>query len=232
MSSDDKVLGLICARGGSKGLPGKNIADLGGKPLLAWTIEAGLRSRCIDRLILSTDDEQIATVARRYGCEVPFMRPDILATDDATALDVVLHALDAVEESFRYLILLQPTSPFRDSTAIDGAFELMMRTGASSCVGVTETKKSPNWMYLADGQNRLVPLLDNDPALRACQRQKQPAVYELNGAFYGIATDRLRQERAFVNDDTVGYVMSEQQSVDIDTNTDLNYAKFLLLQQI
>src|SRR5690606_9725040 len=123
MFGDKKVLGLITARGGSKGIPRKNIKLLGGKPLIAWTIDAALKSRYIDRLILSSDDNEIISIAKSLNCDVPFVRPSELATEISSSMDVVLHALDHVGEFFDFLLLLQPTSPFRTSEDIDAIIE-------------------------------------------------------------------------------------------------------------
>ena len=120
-----KVLAVIPARGGSKGLVRKNILDLAGIPLIAWTIEAAKRSKYIDRVVLSSDDDEIMAVAKHYGCEVPFRRPSALASDDAASLDVLFHAIEKVP-GYDYVILLQPTSPLRTFTDIDSAFEMMM----------------------------------------------------------------------------------------------------------
>src|SRR5262249_46947636 len=124
MIGSSRVLAIITARGGSKGLPGKNIIDLGGKPLLAWSIEAAHRARHVDRLILSSEDDDIIAVAKKFGCEVPFRRPREFATDAAMIDPVLTHALDHLDEAFDYLVLLQPTSPLRTAADIDGPIKL------------------------------------------------------------------------------------------------------------
>ena len=129
----DKVLALITARGGSKGLPRKNVLLAGGKPLIAWTVEAAVSSECIDRVVLTSDDDEIMAAAMAAGCDVPFCRPAHLASDVATSLDVVLHAIDQLP-GYEYVVLLQPTSPLRTAADIDAAFELMLETEAPSCV--------------------------------------------------------------------------------------------------
>src|SRR5262245_50403921 len=147
MIDSQKILALITARGGSKGLPRKNVLDLAGKPLLAWSVEAARASRYIDRLILSSDDDEIMDVAKQYGCEVPFRRPKDLATDGAPTSPAVVHALDAIGEAFDYVVVLQPTSPLRTAADIDGAIELCHVRRASTCVSMTETSKPSEWMY-------------------------------------------------------------------------------------
>ena len=141
-----KVLAVIPARGGSKGLIRKNILDLAGLPLIAWTIKAAKESQIISNVILSSDDDEIIEVAKRFDCEVPFKRPSHLATDNATSVDVLAHAIKDYS-SYDFVIMLQPTSPLRTSIDIDAAFELMTSLNAKSCVSVCQTSKTPYWMY-------------------------------------------------------------------------------------
>lgn len=144
---NSKILAIIPARGGSKGVPRKNIRELAGKPLIAWTIEEAKKSKYIDRLILSTEDDEIIEVAKQYGCEVPFKRPIELAQDDTPGIDPVLHAIEQCP-GYDYVVLLQPTSPLRTVDDIDGCIEqLLSSDGTNFCVSVTEPEKSPYWMY-------------------------------------------------------------------------------------
>ncbi len=214
------LLAVIPARAGSKGLPGKNIADLGGKPLIGWTIKAALGATCVDRSILSSDGEAIIEIARAQGCDVPFVRSADLASDTASSLDVVLDALTRVP-GFTHVALLQPTSPFRTAAHIDAAWAQMQAAGAQSVVSVCETAEPPYWMYgLADG--RLQPLL---PLPGVTRRQDLPPAYVLNGAIYISSVARLHRTRSFVDAGTVGYVMPRAASVDIDTMDDLEAAR-------
>ena len=147
MYNNKEVLAIIPARGGSKRLPGKNIKDLNGKPLIAWTIDAALRSKYIDKSVVSTDDEIIAEISQKYGAEVPFIRPKELATDTASSIDVILHAINFYKtkgEPFEYVILLQPTSPLRTTEDIDHAFE-MLNEETKAIVSVCETEHPPLW---------------------------------------------------------------------------------------
>ena len=212
-----KVLALIPARGGSKTLPKKNMLPLGGRPLLAWTVDAGRGARSVDRLVLSSDDEAIMAAARACGCEVPFRRPAALATDTSTSIEVVMHALDALP-GYDVIVLLQPTSPLRSAADVDAACEQLARTGAPACVSVAPVVQSPYWMYcLAD--DRLVPVVATpSPATR---RQDLPPVYALNGAIYVADVAWLRRTRSFVGPETVAYVMPAERSFDIDTSADL-----------
>lgn len=213
----DKVLALITARGGSKSLPRKNVLLAGGKPLIAWTVDAAISAECVDRVVLSSDDDEIMAAARSSGCDVPFCRPIHLASDIATSIDVALHALDQLP-GYEYVVLLQPTSPLRIAEDIDAAFELMLESEASSCVSVCEVDQSPYWMYrVADG-NKLQRLL---PGMEwMARRQDLPPVYLINGAIYIARIDWLRANKSFVGEETVAYLMPKERSLDIDTAED------------
>jgi len=220
------VLAVIPARGGSKGVPRKNIRDVAGKRLIAWTIAAARKSVYIDRLILSSDDPEIIRVAGEWGCEAPFVRPAELARDDTPGIDPVLHALDALPDKYDYVVLLQPTSPLRAAQDIDGCIEKCSQTAAVACVSVTLPEKSPYWMFTLDGQGAMHPLLE--AAGRYARRQDLPAVYALNGAVYVARTGWLAVTRTFVDAGTLAYVMPAERSLDIDSETDLLLAGMLL----
>ena len=219
------MLALIPARGGSKGLPGKNIRPLAGIPLIGWTIAAALGARCVSRTILSSDDEAIMAVARAHGCDVPFRRPARLATDTAGALEVVLHALDKVP-GFDAVALLQPTSPLRRSADIDAAFAAMQAAGAQSVVSVCEAAQTPYWMYGLAAGGRMEKLLQTPAGVT--RRQDLPPAYVLNGAIYITTVARLSAGCGFVDQDTVGYVMPRRDSVDIDTADEFRLAEALM----
>jgi len=213
-----KVLALITARGGSKGVPRKNVRLVWGRPLITWTIAAAKKSALIDRLVLSTDDAEIAAVARAHGCEVPFMRPAELATDNAASLEVVRHAVTAVGMHFDYILLLQPTSPLRTSADIDACITMCVERRATSCVSVCEVDKTPYWMFTLTSQQQLVPLL---PAASVPQsRQAAPKVFVLNGAVFVARTDHIMAGGTFIADDTVAYEMRRERSIDLDTEED------------
>lgn len=211
------VLGLIAARGGSKGLPRKNVLPAGGKPLIAWSITAGTAAQAIDELVLSSDDDEIMQVAREWGCGVPFRRPADLASDTASSMDVVLHALDQLP-GYEYIVLLQPTSPLRTAEDIDAAFALMQASGAPSCVSVSEAEQSPYWMYRLTAEGKLQGLLSKEEGIS--RRQDLPPVYVLNGAIYIARIDWLRTTRSFVGAETVAYQMPKERSIDIDNADD------------
>ena len=222
------VLGIIPARGGSKGIPRKNIKLLCGKPLIAWTIEEAKKSKYIDRLILSTEDNEIIKVAKEWGCEVPFKRPKELAKDKTPGIEPVLHAIKKLPEKYDYVCLLQPTSPLRKAEHIDGAIEQCIDNKADSCVSVTEVEKHPYWMYEIKANNLIVPLIKKELVTR---RQDLPKVYVLNGALYVIKANVLKQKKKFINEKTIAYVMDRERSVDIDNIKDFKYCEYFLFKE-
>jgi CMP-N,N'-diacetyllegionaminic acid synthase len=228
MIGSNTVLALVPARGGSKGVPGKNIRVIGGKPMIAWTIEAARGSRYIDRLVLSSDDQAIIDVAIEYGCEAPFVRPAELASDQADAMSVIRHAIRALPEQFEYVVLLQPTSPMRRTEDIDEAIERCVRGGAPACVSICEAEKSPFWMLRLDAQGIVHPLFPAEQI--PDRRQDAPSVFALNGAVYVARTDHLKLGGTFLAPGAVGYPMPKERSLDIDTELDLAIVDFLLKQ--
>lgn len=221
------TLALIPARGGSKGVPQKNLRSVAGRPLLDWTIAAAVASKRVSRVVVSTDDPDIAQVAADCGAEVPFLRPASLATDEATTMGVVHHALEQLEPSPELVVLLQPTSPLRTAADIDAAIELCIRNGGVSCVAVTEAAKSPYWMYRMSHDARLQPVLE-PPGGTASRRQDLPPVFVVNGALYVARADWVAGVDSFVAPDTVGYVMPTERSLDIDTELDFVFLEALL----
>lgn len=224
MIQDERVLGVVPARGGSKGVPGKNIRRVGGKPLIAWTIEAAHSSKYLDHVVLTSDDREIIDVAKEYNCDVPFVRDSHLASDTTPTIDVVLDAIDRCP-GYEWVVLLQPTSPLRTAQDIDRAVELCISSGTKSCVSVCMAQESPYWMYTLNSNQHLTPLLPN---MGVTRRQDLPLVYSLNGAIYVANSEWLRQERTFLTPDTVAYEMPVERSLDIDTESDFFQLKFLL----
>jgi len=217
MIDGKRVLGVVPARGGSKGLPGKNVLTVRSRPLLDWTVKAAQASQYIDRTVLSSDDDDIIAVARACGCDVPFRRPAALASDTAGSVDVVLHALEQVP-GYDVVVLLQPTSPLRSSSDIDAACERLASTGAPACVSVTAVEMVPYWMYFINAQSALEPVVELPTAV--ARRQDLPPVYTLNGAVYVAHVDWLRRTGSFVTRETVAQVMPRERSIDIDTIED------------
>ncbi len=218
MIGTNKVLALIPARGGSKGVPGKNILSIGGKPLIQWTIDAARKSRFIDRLILSSDDPQTMAIAAAGGCEVPFQRDASLAGDAASSVDVVVDALERVP-GYDIVVLLQPTSPLRSTADIDGALERLDSSGASACVTVRAAEDHPYWTFYADEHGYLAHYAE--PAAVPTRRQDLPMAWCLNGAVYVAKIDEFLEFRSFLTAQTVCYPMPSERSLDIDTPIDV-----------
>lgn len=220
-----KVLALITARGGSIGVIRKNVREIAGKPLIAWTIEAAKRSVYIDRLVLSTENEEIANVARQWGCEVPFVRPSELAQADTPGIEPVLHAIKLIS-GYDYVVLLQPTSPLRTSEDIDNCIELCERKESNASVSVTVPDKSPYWMFSLDEHKQMFPIVPIEN--NGLRRQDLPPAVALNGAVYVAKCNWLLKEKSFLSKETLAYEMDKERSIDIDTEYDLHIADTLL----
>lgn len=218
------LLALIPARGGSKGIPQKNIRLLAGKPLIAHTISAARQVSGIDRVVVSTDDPTIAEIAKKWGAEVPFLRPPELAADTTPGIDPVLHALDQVPEATQ-LLLLQPTSPMRSSADIEGILAFKVKHRCPSVVSVSASAKHPQWMVQLTANHEIHPVL---PAPPAATRQQLETVYAFNGALYLCDRNWLQNQRSFVGPGTLGYPMPPERSVDIDTPLDWLWAETLM----
>lgn len=216
MYQGKSILGLITARGGSKGIPRKNIIDIGGKPLIGWTIDATKQSKLLDRVVLSSDDDEIIQVARSLECEVPFRRDAELSGDAATSVDVVADCLQRIP-GYDYVVLLQPTSPLRNAEDIDSAIKTCIDNRAPACVSVCEVEESPYWMYTLQAKGTMVPVMKN----RYFRRQELPAVYVLNGAIYMADTTWFPKVLGFMTEDTIAYSMPRCRSIDIDVIGDL-----------
>lgn len=228
MIKDKSVLALIPARGGSKGIVRKNLREVAGKPLIAWTIEQAKQSKYIDRLILSSDDQEIISVAEEWGCEVPFVRPDHLAQDDSLTIDTIIHAIDHLP-NYDLIVLLQPTSPLRNAEDIDTCIEICLEKQAKACVSVCEASKSPFWMFTLDQEQKMKPLIpfENEQT----NRHNLPKAYVLNGAVYVSYTDWVYRNKSFFGNETVSYIMPAERSIDIDSEIDLRMVEWLLSQQ-
>jgi N-acylneuraminate cytidylyltransferase len=220
------VLAVIPARGGSKGLPGKHLRPLGGRPLIAWTIEAARASPCIDRLILSSDDPEILAAAASLGCAAPFRRDPVLSGDEASSIAVVLDALER-EPGHQVVVLLQPTSPLRAAADIDGTLQRMEQAGAPACVSVCAAPSHPWLTFAQDGEGRLDPFAGPPPGA-SLRRQDLPPAWVLNGAVYAAVAAWLRREQTFVRPgQTAAWEMPLERSVDIDTLEDFRAAERL-----
>lgn len=218
-----KVLAVIPARAGSKKIPGKNIKKIGGKPLIVYTIEAALKSKYLDRIIVSTDDEKIAKIAKKCGAEVPFIRPKELAEDDVPLVpDVLRHTVEELKRNENFdvdiIVMLQPTSPLRKTKYIDLAIEKLINTKCDWVVTVSRVSDHPFRMRRMKG-DKLELLFETEKVW--AQRQDLPPVYYLNGAVYATRKDVIMKKDVFQNKDWRGIAMEEEEGIDIDTFTDL-----------
>jgi CMP-N-acetylneuraminic acid synthetase len=224
------VVGVIPARGGSKGIPGKNVAQCAGRPLLAWTCDAARVARSLARVIVSTDDERIAEVARSLGVEVPFVRPGELAGDATPALPVLAHALDWLEASgtaVEALVLLQPTSPLRHAHDIDQAVALFRSEGADTVVSVVEVphRFHPESVMRERG-GVLAPYLEGTETVT--HRQGLEPLFARNGPAVLVVGPRTVRAGRLYGPRTLGYRMAAADSLDVDTEEDLRLADLLL----
>jgi len=221
-------LAIIPARKDSKGLPNKNMLPLGNKPLIGHSISVALDSPYVSEVVVSTDGPEIAEYSRNAGASVPFIRPADLASDEAKNIDVLRHAVDFYEQvlnrSFKYILLLQPTSPLRTTANINEAFELFLAQGAQSLQSVTSTSSHPYLLRKFRDGNLEPYQKDEKSHLR---RQDLEPLYVLNGAIYIVTRDLLMNGYALVGDHNVGYLMSREQSIDIDDEFDLKLAQFI-----
>ncbi len=227
------ILGLIPARGGSKSLPRKNIRPLLGRPLIAWTIEQTLASKYLDRVLVSTDDEEIAEISKKYGTEVPFMRPKELATDEVKGIDVVLHAINWMDKNgnpYDLIMVVQPTSPLRTSEDIDRAIGLLFFKKAQAVVSVAETKHHPYWSNTLPKDGCMKNFVRSE--IMNKNRQELPVFYRLNGAIYLAYWDYLKEQKSFLGKETFAYLMSPERSVDVDSEMDFRFTEFLIKEGI
>jgi CMP-N,N'-diacetyllegionaminic acid synthase len=225
-----RVLGIVPARGESKGLPGKHLLQLGGRPLIGWTLDAARASRTLDRVIVSTDDAEIARLAAADGVEVPFMRPAVLASDETPMLDVLIHAVEALADAGDapdVVVLLQPTSPLRTAAHIDAAVRLLETTGADAVVSVVEVphRFNPVSALRVDGDR----VTSWAPGPVVTRRQDKPRVFARNGpAVLAVRRTVLIGQRSLYGQDTRALLMAESESIDIDSAWDLAVAAVAL----
>ncbi|MFC2051134.1 cytidylyltransferase domain-containing protein [Chloroflexota bacterium] len=227
---EKKILAVIPARGDSKGMPGKNTLDLLGKPVIAYTIETAQQSKYLDRIVVSTDDEKIAEVAKEYGAEVPFIRPAELAEDDVPLIpDVLRHAAKELARSENFdaeiIVMLQPTSPLRQARYVDLAIDKLLNTKCDWVTTVSEAHPHPFRMRRMKG-DKLEPLFEAENIW--AQRQDLPPVYHLSGAVYVTWKEVIMGEEVFLDKDWRGVIMKEEDAIDIDTLTDFLVAEAIL----
>lgn len=218
--NDQKILAIIGARGGSKGIPRKNIRMFAGKPLIAHAIDIAKASSYVDRIVVSTDDQKIAQVAREHGADVPVMRPTELARDTSSLTEAVIHMVDYLHDSEAYnpshVLLLQPTSPMREVSDIENAVKLLNEHGGDSLVSMCRTE---NGLFTMDADNVVETVYDGYKD--ATNRQSLPTLYKLDGCMiYLIKTDILRRERSFLGGKLIGYEIERWRAVDLDDPQD------------
>ncbi|MCD4722139.1 MAG: acylneuraminate cytidylyltransferase family protein [Desulfobacula sp.] len=236
MYNDQRILGLITARGGSKGLPGKNIINIAGKPLIAWTIECAQKSGYLDRLIVSTDNNEIARVCREYNAQVPFLRPAHLASDTATSIDVVMHAIDTLKEKgeeYDYICLLEPTSPLREPHDIDDSIkQLINMPDAEAIVGVCPLESMhPEFNVTMDVHN-FISKYETGQNIKSLRRQDLASVYFFEGTIYISKISAVREKMGFYHDKTLGYIVPRHKSIEIDDQYDILMAEAILKERL
>jgi CMP-N-acetylneuraminic acid synthetase len=222
------IVAIVTARANSKGLPGKNLLDLGGKPLIQHSFDVALESKVFDRIILSTDSKDAINLAKaQKGIDVPFVRPDYLCDDKASQVDVINHVLDYLKaENFgiTHFVLLQPTAPFRKISEIQDGVRLL-HLGSKSVIGVTPVMHHPADYLIKTDNNKLTYLM---PEFASKTRQSFPSVYFNNGGFYGCELDFFNKNQVFYNKDSDLLLMEEETLIDIDTEFDFRLAKGLI----
>jgi CMP-N-acetylneuraminic acid synthetase len=222
------VVAIITARGGSKGILRKNLRELAGKPLIQYTFDAAKKANLVDEVVLSTDDEEIADLAIKCGVSVPFLRPKALATDEASSRDVLIHALARLP-GYAHFVLLQPTSPLRTTDHIDEALEVYFSRKINSLISISAVSQHPNWMYELSETGRLKPLRMDGLVTR---RQDLRKLFIPNGAIYIREVKDFLASGKIIGDETFGFAMTEESSVDIDTEVDLMLAEQILINRI
>ncbi len=228
-----ETLAIIPARGGSKGIPRKNVALVGGKPLLFWTVSEAQKSGSLDRLIISTEDEEIANLARAYGVEIPFLRPRKLARDETPGIEPIIHAARWLEEKEgycpHYLMALQPTSPLRSAADIEGAIRLAQEKSADAVVSVTSAHTHPYLAKRVLGNGRIEDLIRQEGGYS--RRQEFPPAHMVNGAIYVVKRDVLLRRRTFYPNRTFAYIMPPERSIDVDDSWDLHMADLIIRER-
>lgn len=233
---DKKIICIIPARGGSKGVHRKNLRNLGNKPLIQWTIEEAQKSKYINRIIVSTEDKEIEDACMRMGAEV-IERPKELASDDSPTIDSVLYTLKVLEDNEKYIpnyvMLLQCTSPFRTVADIDNAIEKLLSKSKNfkSLISVTKEENPPWWLKSINEDGIIKDFITYDKK-QYSRRQSFPPLYRLNGAIYICDIDEFKKHRTFEIESTLAYIMDSNSSVDIDTEDDLELAEYILSKNI
>lgn len=224
MINGRRVLAIVPARSGSKGLPGKNVRMLAGRPLLAWPIAAARASSHVDRVIISTDSPEFADIAVAHGAEAPFLRPAELASDTAPSIGFILHAVDALAEAddvYDYVVLLEPTSPLTEGSDVDAALEQLIASDADAIVGVSKLEAThPAFAVRKDGRGGITPYASASFS-EMPRRQDIEPLFSLDGTLYISTVEALRRERGFCHTRTLGYESARHQAHEVDDLVDL-----------
>ena len=229
MNKNFKILALITARGGSKGIPKKNIYPICGKPLIYYTINAALNSKFINSVYVSSDDSEILEISKGYGA-IPLIRPENLSLDTTSSEAVIEHAIEELQsEKFDIILLLQPTSPLRTSEDIDNAINRFINSDATALISAFEPDHHPYKSFKLTGDGFLKGIIDNEMAFK--RRQDIEKVYQSNGAIYLIYTEEFRKTKKLFTERTILYEMSKESSIDIDNLEDINKAENILKGQ-
>lgn len=229
-----KILGIIPARSGSKRIKKKNTNHLCGKPLISWTIKSAMGSKKINDLIVSTDDEDIASISKSFGAEVPFLRPKNLANDDTSSFAVVRHTIKELikqNRNYEYIILLQPTSPLRQTKHINQSIKLLHEKKANAIISLSKSSSNPLWSNTIPKSHSLKNFLKKDSLSK--RSQEFPDFYSLNGAIFIAKIDELlKKKNFFLIDKTYAYIMNQKYSIDIDTMEDFFIAEAVMSKLI
>ena len=234
MIQHENILTIIPARGGSKGIPRKNIRNLCGKPLIAYSIEVALSSKYIEKVIVSTEDEEIAEIAKKWGAEVPFFRPVELSTDTAKSIDVAKHSIEEIEkitdDEYPIIVFLEPPAPFRSSEDIDNCIELYLKHNSGSVVSVCEANKYHPAMMKIIKDNSLIPYSKENFTEGIPRQLLRPEVYMINGCIYISQRDNI-MDGDFYGDPILPYIMPYERSINIDTLLDWHTAEAIINSQ-
>lgn len=225
------MLAIIPARGGSKGIPRKNIKMLCDKPLIAYTIEAAIASKSIDRIVLSTDDPEIAKTSSKYDIDIPFMRPKELAQDDSLAIDNYIYTIERLnkelDNNYEEFVVLLPTVPLRTSKDIDKSIELFSQKNADSVISCVALDHPIEWIFDIDN-NGVIKRNNKVDIKKMMNRQESKPSYIPNGAVFVFKYSLLKEKYSYYSEKTYAYVMPPERSVDIDTESDFKFAEFLI----
>ena len=225
------MIAIIPARGGSKGVPGKNIRMLGDKPLINWTINAALKAKSVDRVILSTDDPEIAEICKPMGVEIPFMRPAELAQDDSLAIDNYIYSMKRLIDEFEYdqdnFIVLLPTVPFRNENDIDNAVEIFYKNNADSVISCNEFPHPLDWAFSINNRG-IIENKNYKQSSKLMNRQDSETLFKPNGGIYILKYTLLMERYSYYSDKTYPYIMPQDRSLDIDTETDFQFANYII----